>query len=97
MIHILISSALKRLLEISDRYCVILVISYHRPFSCSSLALKPPGLTVRDKVRETCYWTSTTSVYVSLNSFIIYSAADGWRDMKSINNKGADNDSQTCV
>lgn len=46
MIHILISLVLKRLLEISDRYCVILVISYYRPFSCSSLALKPSGLAV---------------------------------------------------
>lgn len=31
MIHILISLVLKRLLEISDRYCFILVISYYRP------------------------------------------------------------------
>jgi len=43
MIHILISPVVKRLLEISDRYCVLLAISYFHPFSCSNSALSQSG------------------------------------------------------
>lgn len=75
MIHILISSVLRRIWEISDKYCVILVIRYYRPLDCSSSALKPSGFTVR----EARYCNFTTSIYVSLNSLIIYSSGQGWR------------------
>ena len=98
MIHILISPVLKRLMEISDRYCVILVKSYYCPFGGHGSALRPSGITVGDRVGEACYGNFTTSIYVSLNSFIMYSPGEQWvGDMRSINNKGADFDSLTNV
>lgn len=41
---------------------------------------KPSGFSVRDEVREACYCNSTASIYVSLNSFIIYSLSQQWMD-----------------
>lgn len=71
--HLNIFGAKEAFWRSGDRYCVILVMSYYRPFGRGGLAPKPSGFTVGDKVREACYCNSPASIYVSLNSFIIYS------------------------